>query len=76
METLGLPLSTLNLRVKQGLVTSPIPLGARAVGWPSSEIDTLVKAICTGANNDQLSALVIKLELGRKDDAINRILAE
>jgi prophage regulatory protein len=66
MEALGLPLSSFNLRVKQRLITSPISLGARAVGWPSSEIDSLVLAICSGATKNQIEALVIDLEHKRR----------
>lgn len=66
MEALGLPLSSFNLRVKQRLITSPISLGARAVGWPSSEIDSLVAAICSGATKNQIEALVIDLEHKRQ----------
>ena len=66
MEALGLPLSTFNLRVKQRLVTAPVSLGSRSVGWPSTDIDALVQAICKGASNSQITALVHTLELERK----------
>ena len=66
MQALGLPLSTFNLRVRQRLITKPISLGARAVGWPSSEIEALVNEICRGASRERVGELVIELERRRK----------
>lgn len=62
----GLSRSTIYLRIAQGLWTKPISLGARAVGWPSSEIDTLNAARISGKSDEEIRALVVKLEAARK----------
>ena len=41
-------------------------LGARAVGWPSDEIDLLIAAWIAGNTDDEIRALVTKLEANRK----------
>ncbi|HHF7367642.1 TPA: helix-turn-helix transcriptional regulator [Legionella bozemanae] len=62
----GLPRSTLYLRISQGLWTKPISLGARAVGWPANEIETLNAARIAGKTDDEIRILVRKLEAARK----------
>ena len=62
----GLSRSTVYLRIAQGLWTKPISLGARAVGWPSSETSALNAARIAGKSNEEIRALVIKLEAERK----------
>ncbi len=62
----GLSRSTIYLRISQGLWTKPINLGPRAVGWPSSEVDALNAARIAGKTDDEIRALVIKLEATRK----------
>lgn len=61
----GLSRSTLYLRITQGLWTKPVSLGARAVGWPSSEVAALNGARIAGKTNDDIRALVAKLEASR-----------
>jgi len=61
----GLSRSTIYLRVSQGLWTKPVSLGARAVGWPSDEIDTLNAARIAGKSDDEIRELVCKLEAAR-----------
>ena len=62
----GLSRSTLYLRVSQGLWTKPVSLGARAVGWPSGEVAALNAARIAGKTDDEIRALVAKLEAARK----------
>jgi len=62
----GLSRSTIYLRVSQGLWTKPVSLGARAVGWPSDEVDILIAAWIAGNTDDEIRALVTKLEANRK----------
>lgn len=62
----GLSRSTLYLRIAQGLWTKPISLGARAVGWPSSEVEAINAARIAGKTDDEIRALVVKLEAARK----------
>lgn len=62
----GLSRSTIYLRIAQGLWTKPISLGARAVGWPSSEVAAINAARIAGKTDEEIRALVIKLEAARK----------
>jgi len=58
--------STHYLRITQGLFTKPVSLGPRAVGWPSSEVAALNAARIAGKTDDEIRALVVKLEAARK----------
>ena len=62
----GLSRSTIYLRITQGLWPKPINLGARAVGWPESEMEAVNAARIAGKNNDEIRELVKKLERSRK----------
>ena len=63
----GLSRSTIYLRISQGLWTKPVSLGARAVGWPSDEIAAINAARIAGKTNEEIRALVAKLEVARED---------
>jgi prophage regulatory protein len=63
----GLSRSTIYLRSAQGLWTKPVSLGARAVGWPSDEVETINAARIAGKTDDEIRTLVAKLEAARKD---------
>ena len=62
----GLSRSTIYLRIAQRLWTRPISLGARAVGWPSSEVAAINAARIAGKTDEEVRALVEKLEAARK----------
>jgi len=62
----GLSRSTIYLRVSQGLWTKPVSLGARAVGWPSDEVEAINAARIAGNTDDEIRALVKELETARK----------
>ena len=62
----GLSRSTIYLRVSQGLWTRPVSLGARAVGWPSDEVEAINEARIAGKTHAEVRALVVKLEVARK----------
>ena len=61
----GLSRSTIYLRIAQGLWTKPVSLGARAVGWPSDEVESINAARIAGKNDDAVRALVEELHLAR-----------
>ncbi len=63
----GLSRSTIYLRIAQGLWTKPVSLGARAVGWPSDEVAAINAARSAGKSDEEVRALVAKLEVARKD---------
>ncbi|MHB1292589.1 MAG: helix-turn-helix transcriptional regulator [Sulfuricella sp.] len=62
----GLSRSTIYLRIAQGLWTKPVSLGARAVGWPSGEVAAINAARIAGKTEEEVRALVVKLEAARK----------
>lgn len=62
----GLSRSTIYLRIANGLWTKPVSLGARAVGWPSSEVAAINCARIAGKSDAEIRALVVKLEAARK----------
>ena len=73
----GLPRSTIYLRIQQGLLTKPISLGGRSVGWPASEISQINAARIAGKSNEEISALVQQLMLERVTEGkeIRNVLA-
>ena len=62
----GYSRSTVYLRIAQGLWPKPVSLGARAVGWPASEIAAINAARIAGKSDDEIRNLVVKLEAARK----------
>lgn len=62
----GYSRSTIYLRISQGLWTKPIPLGARAVGWPASEVAALNAARIAGKSDAEIRDLVVRLETARR----------
>jgi prophage regulatory protein len=62
----GLSRSTIYLRIAQGLWTKPVSLGARAAGWPSGEVAAINSARIAGKTDEEVRALVMKLEAARK----------
>ena len=62
----GLSRSTIYLRIAQGLWTKPVSLGARAVGWPSDEVAAINAARIAGKTDEEVRALVARLEMARK----------
>ena len=62
----GLSRSTLYLRISQGLWTKPVSLGPRSVGWPACEVAALNAARIAGQKDDEIRALVQKLEAARR----------
>jgi prophage regulatory protein len=62
----GLSRSTIYLRIAQGLWTKPVSLGERAVGWPSEEVAAINAARIAGKTDEEVRALVTKMEAARK----------
>ena len=63
----GWPKSTLHARIKQGLFTKPVSLGARAVAWPAHETSAIIQAMISGKSDSEIQTLVIELEESRRD---------
>ncbi len=62
----GYSRSTIYLRISQGLWTKQVSLGPRCVGWPAHEVAALNAARIAGKSDDEIRALVLKLEVARK----------
>jgi len=62
----GLSRSTIYLRITQGVFTSPVSLGGRAVGWPAHEVAALKAARIAGRPDVEIREMVAKLESDRK----------
>ncbi len=52
--------------VRAGCIPAPVRVGAKAVAWPRSEITTIVSARIAGLTDDQIRALVLRLEARRR----------
>ena len=62
----GYSRSTIYLRIAQGLWTKQVSLGPRCVGWPAHEVAALNAARIAGKSDEEIRALVLKLEAGRQ----------
>jgi prophage regulatory protein len=62
----GVSRSTIYLRMSQGLWPKAIRLGARSMGWPASEVASINAARIAGQSDDEIRALVCRLESARK----------
>lgn len=65
LDARGIEKSQHYLDVQNGLFTPPVKLGARASGWPQSEVAALNAARIAGKSKDQIRELVKKLEADR-----------
>ena len=62
----GYSKSTLYWRIAQGFWPKPVSLGARAVGWPKTEVDVLNRARIAGRTADDIRALVDMIHKSRR----------
>jgi len=62
----GYSRSTIYLRISQQLWTKQVRLGPRCVGWPAHEVAALNAARIAGKSDEEIRALVVKLEAARK----------
>ena len=65
----GYARSSLYAAIQNGLFVPPVSLGARAVAWPSNEIDAIVQARIAGKCDAEIKALVSKLVASRKSSS-------
>lgn len=52
--------------IKAGLYVKPVLIGSRATGTPENEVAALNAACIAGKSNQEIRALVVKLEAARK----------
>lgn len=69
LKGFGISKSTLHNRINDGLMTPPLSIGARAVAWPSNEIESLINAQIAGKSPDEIRLLVKVLIEKRKEEA-------
>lgn len=73
MAATGYSLATLHRRITAGLFTKPICTGRDKNGavcqgaWPADELAEINKARIAGKTDDEIRALVVKLEAARKE---------
>lgn len=56
--------------IKAGLFVKPVLIGVRAVGTPDKEVDALNAARIAGKSDEEIRALVVKLEAARKTSGL------
>jgi prophage regulatory protein len=63
----GISKSNLYNRINDGLITPPVSIGARAVAWPSNEIESLIAAQIAGKSEDEIR-LLVKVLIGNRTE--------
>lgn len=53
--------------VQAGLLTKPVAIGLRSVGWPDYEVEAVTAARIAGLTDDAIRALVNKLHAQRAE---------
>lgn len=53
--------------IRAGLFTKPVPIGARAVGWPSEEVKAINAARIAGQSDEKIRELVQHLHAKRSE---------
>ena len=70
-QATGYSRSTLYRKIKDGLFTKPVSLGADKsgnacqVGWPANEVQAIIDARIAGKSDDEVKILVKQLEAAR-----------
>lgn len=60
--------------IKSGLLTKPVLIGARAVGWPDYEVEAINAARVAGKNDDEIRLLVVHLQ-GQRAIRFERLMS-
>lgn len=60
--------------VHAGLLTKPVPIGQRVVGWPDYEVEILVSAQVAGQTPEQIRELVDQLHTQRAERFKNLLI--
>lgn len=63
---LGMSRSSFYSQISEGLLPRPVSIGSRSVALPDHEIDEVIKARLSGKTDDEIKALVRRLEASRK----------
>lgn len=65
-ELTGRSRSSIYADIRARLFVKPVPIGARSVGWPSDEVDTIISARIAEKSDSEIRRLVSELEAARK----------
>lgn len=65
LQATGVGRTTLYERIKDGLFTPPIKLGARASAWPAYEVQECNYALIKGSDAEEIKGLVARLVQNR-----------
>ena len=68
LKAQGISKSTLHNRINSGLFPPPVSIGARAVAWPSYEVESITSAIIAGKSNEEIKLLVSYLVQKRTEE--------
>jgi len=66
MQETGYARSTIWYQIKHGLLTNPIKLGGRSIGWPATEIAAINAARIAGNDDQHIRKLVDYLHNQRR----------
>ncbi len=66
LKSNGRSKGTLYRSMKAGLFPQSIQLGPKSVAWPADEVAAINRALIAGKSEDEIRALVKKLEAKRK----------
>ena len=69
LDETGYSRSTIYLYISEGLWPKPIKIGVRSVGWMSTETELMNAARISGKSDDEIRALVKRLETARSSIA-------
>ena len=61
LQATGVGRTTLYERIRDGLFTPPVKLGARASAWPANEVQACNEAIIKGSDTHAIKELVAQL---------------
>lgn len=65
-EILGIGRQSVYNQMSQGLLTRAVKCGARAVGWPTEDIEAIRAARIAGKTDEEIRQLVRAIEVSRK----------
>lgn len=65
MQMTGLSRASVYSYIAQGLITNPVKIGASSIGWPESDIAEINFARIAGKPDEEIRALVERLEESR-----------
>ena len=64
-QAIGEKRSTIYRKIKLGLFPKPVQIGGERVAWPANEVQAVIDARIAGKSDDDVKALVAKLEAAR-----------